>query len=408
MLSRSAIVKLKAILIIDLIVIAAAAGAYFYLLNEGTITGASKPATLTLSAFTVSPQEAYVGDTIQITANVTNTGDVIGNDTFNFEVNGLVKDTTNLTLASGDSQEIAFSAIENAAGNYTVKISSISTDNAISGYFVLTEPPPETSKIVLSSIKSTPYEGWPDQPITVTATAQNPSAEADRLMVRVTVDDAVVNSTVIELEAGASQTLEFVVNATAEGKHSVKLNSLTGSFTIVKEGYHTLTINRSGGGSKSLPFTLNGEEHGTPYQALLPVGEYSISVPTPYNVGTGVLEFTSWSDGSRSSSRSFTLDSRLILVATYTLISGYASCPSLYFWNGTGYTYVTDVSNSGWLGYIGYMTSDGTVVFKDGNPFDYVKLDNNLLTTKNGYFDLMLSQQWDELFYLRPSIPSGC
>ena len=46
------------------------------------------------------------------------------------------------------------------------------------------------------------------------------------------------------------------------------------------------------------------------------------------------------------------------------------------------------------------MTSDGTVVFKDGNPFDYVKLDNSLLTTKNGYFDLMLSQQWDELFYL--------
>ena len=174
---------------------------------------------------------------------------------------------------------------------------------------MLTEPPPETSKIVLSSIKSTPYEGWPDQPITVTATAQNPSAEADRLMIRVTVDDAVVNSTVLELEAGASQTLEFVVNATAEGKHSVKLNSLTGSFTIVKEGYHTLTINRSGGGSKSLPFTLNGEDHGTPYQALLPVGEYSISVPTPYNVGTGVLEFTSWSDGvQRRSSRSFTLD----------------------------------------------------------------------------------------------------
>jgi hypothetical protein len=400
MLSRSAIVKLKAILIIDLIVIAAAAGAYFYLLNEGAITGASRPATFALSAFTVSPQEAYVGDTIQITANVTNTGDVIGNDTFNFEVNGIVKDTTNLTLASGDSQEIDFSAVENAAGNYTIKISSISTDNSISGYFVLTEPPPESSKIVLSSFKSTPYEGWPDTPITITATAQNPSTEADRLMVRVTVDNAVVNSTVLELAAGASQTIEFTVNATAEGKHAVKLNSLTGSFTIVKEGYHTLTINRSGGGSKSLPFTLNGEDHGTPYQALLPVGEYSISVPTPYNVGTGVLEFTAWSDGVLSSSRTFSLESRLILVCTYTLISGYASCPSLYIWNGTGYSYVTDVSNSGWLGYIGYMNSDGTVIFKGGNPYDYVKLDKNLLATNNGNFDMTLSQQWNELYYL--------
>jgi hypothetical protein len=400
MLSRSAIVKLKAILIIDLIIIAAAAGAYFYLLNEGAITGASRPASFALSAFTISPQEAYVGDTIQISANVTNTGDVIGNDTFNFEVNGAIKDTTNLTLASGDSQEIDFSAIENAEGNYTVKISSISTDNSISGYFVLTEPPPESSKIVLSSFKSTPYEGWPDTPIIITATAQNPSTEADRLMVRVTVDDAVVNSTVLELVAGASQTIEFTVNATAEGKHAVKLNSLTGSFTIVKEGYHTLTINRSGGGSKSLPFTLNGEEHGTPYQALLPVGEYSISVPNPFNVGTGVLEFTSWSDGLLSASRTFTLDSRLILVCTYTIVSGYASCPSLYIWNGTGYSYITDVSNPGWLGYISHMNADGTIVFGGGNPYDYVKLPSNLLAAHNGYFDVTLSQQWDELYYL--------
>jgi hypothetical protein len=85
---------------------------------------------------------------------------------------------------------------------------------------------------------------------------------------------------------------------------------------------------------------------------------------------------------------------------TYTLISGYASCPSLYTWNGTGYSYVTDVSNSGWLGYIGYINADGTVVFKDGNPYDYVKLDKSQIAITNGYFDLTLSQQWDELYYL--------
>ena len=169
---------------------------------------------------------------------------------------------------------------------------------------------------------------------------------------------------------------------------------------VVKEGYHTLTLNRSGGGSKSLPITLNGEVHPTPYTALLPIGEYSVSVPNPFDVGTGVLEFSYWSDGVRSPSRTFTLDSRLILVVTYTLISGYASCPSLYIWNGDGYTYVTDVSNSGWLGYIGYINSDGTIIFKDGNPYDYVKLDKNFLATKNGNFEMVLAQQWDELYYL--------
>ena len=100
----------------------------------------------------------------------------------------------------------------------------------------------------------------------------------------------------------------------------------------------------------------------------------------------------------------FTLNGPLILVATYNLISGYASCPSLYTWNGTGYSYVTDVSNAGWLGYIGYMTSSGTIVNIGGNPWDNVKLNPNLMAIKNidgnNYYDMTLFQQADELFYL--------
>jgi len=400
MLSRSAVGKLKAILIIDLIIVAAAAGTYIYLLNEGTITGAAKPAEFALTPLTISPASAYVGDTVSIMLNVTNVGDVMGNDTLNLLVNGQVRETVNFTLPSAESQELEFAVIENNVGTYIVRVSSISTDNYVEGNFTVTEPPPETSKITLSEIRSNPYEVWPNSTLVVTAKAHNPTAEADRLTIRVTVDGVVVQTTILEMNASETRTISFNITAGEEGKHIVKLNSLQGSFMVVKEGYHTLTINRSGGGSKSLPFTLNGEELGTPYQALLPVGTYSISVPTPYSVGTGVLEFTSWSTGQTSPTITFELKDRLILVCTYTVISGYACCPSLYVWNGTGYTYITEVSNSGWLGYIGYITPNGTVVFSDGNPFDYVKIDNGLLQAKDGYFDIVLSQQWNELFYL--------
>ena len=74
--------------------------------------------------------------------------------------------------------------------------------------------------------------------------------------------------------------------------------------------------------------------------------------------------------------------------------------PITVLWNGTGYSYVTDVSNPGWLGYIGYMNQNGDIVNSGGNPWDYVKLDNNLVATNNGYFDMTLAQQWDELYYL--------
>ena len=387
-------VKLKAILIIDLIIIGVAAGAYFYLQDQGLVSGAPKPAEFTLTDLIISPLEAYVGETVQISVNVTNIGEVEGNETVNLEINGALKDTANITLAGNSSDIVAFADIENIIGNYNVQVGSLS------GNFTIKEAPPESSKIVLSDLRVNPYEAWIDEPVNVTAIAKNPSLLPDKLMVKITVDDIALASQVVELDAGASKTISFVVNATTEGKHTLKMNTLSGSFMIVKTGYHTLTINRSGGGSKSVPFNLNGQEYGTPYTELVPVGEYRISMPSPFSVGTGVLEFTSWNDGVRTSSRSFTLDKRLILVATYTLISGYASCPSLYIWNGTGYSYVTDVSNSGWLGYIGYMNADGSIVFKDGNPWDYVKLDKNALATKNGNFEMTLSQQWDELYYL--------
>jgi hypothetical protein len=72
----------------------------------------------------------------------------------------------------------------------------------------------------------------------------------------------------------------------------------------------------------------------------------------------------------------------------------------LYIWNGTGYTYVGEVSNVGWLGGIDHIDANGQIVFAGGNPWDYVKLDKNTLKpTADGYFDMVLTQQWDEIFY---------
>jgi hypothetical protein len=395
-LSRSGVVKLKAILIIDLMIVGAAAGVYFYLQGQGALTSGAKPATFTLTNLVINPLEAYVGQAIEISVNLINIGDLEGNQTLNLQINNTVKNTMNVTVSGNSTQTVEFTDIEMAEGNYSVKIGSLT------GAFDIKPAPPESSKIILSNFLSNPYEIWANDNITFTAIARNPSDQPDKLTVKVMIDDVMVSTQVIFVDAGVSQNVAFTVNAsnTAEGKHIAKLNTLSGSFFVVKTGYHTLIINRSGGGSTPLPFTLNGESHQTAYQALMPVGEYSITVPNPFSVGTGVLAFTYWSDGNTNPTRTFTLKDRMILVVTYTLVSGYASCPSLYMWNGTGYSYITDVSNPGWLGYIGSINQNGDITFSGGTPWDYVKLDKNLLATNNGYFDMTLTQQWDELFYL--------
>ncbi len=398
MLSHSAMVKLKAILIIDLIIVGVAAGAYLYLQSQGVITGAAKPAEFTVADLTINPVEVEAGEPIIISVNVTNIGDVEGVYSANLTINGVVRENQEVLIRAKETLTVEFTVLEGTEGDYSVEI------DGLVGSFKIKPAPPENSNIVLSNLKVDPYEGWVDEPVTVTVAANNPSGEADSITLRLTVDGTLIESRKIELAAGASSTVQFTFNATKEGKFVVKVNSLSGTFLVVPTGYHTLTINRSGGGSKPLVFSLNGVEHNTPYSELLPVGEYTLSAPNIVDVGTGVLEFSYWSDGSRSGTRSVNLQSRMIIVATYTLISGYASCPSLYYWNGTQYVYVTEVSNAGWLGYMDYITADGKIVFGGGNPWDYVKLDSSQLAVRDvdgdGYFDLVLFQQWDELFYL--------
>jgi hypothetical protein len=392
--SRSAITKLKAILVIDLLIVAAAAGIYLYFQDQGLIVGAPKPAEFTVTDLTIAPLEAEVFEPILITVNVTNIGDEPGSYMANLTINSVLEENQTVLVLGRNSTIVEFTVIEEVEGNYTVEV-----DN-LSGSFKVKVRPPTASNIVLSNLVTNPYEAWVNETITITVIATNVGEEADRLYVGLTVDDSLIETKKIELTAGASTTVEFTFNATSEGKHTVKVNALTGTFTVVPTGYHTLMINRSGGGSTPLTFTLDGVSHNTPYTELLPVGEYSISVPNIVDVGSGILAFSYWSDGSKSTSITVKLDKRLIIVATYTVISGYASCPSLYFWNGTQYVYVTEVSNAGWLGYMNYIDENGNIVFGGGNPWDCVKLDNSQLAPRDGYYDLILFQQWDEIFYL--------
>ena len=394
MKSRSAITKLKAILVIDVIIVSLLAGTYFYLQNEGLIVGAPKEAEFTVADLRIAPLEAEVGDPISISVNATNIGDIEGVYRANLTVNNELRGVQEILLSGKESKLVEFTVFENAEGDYDVEV------DGLSGAFKIKPLAPEDSKIVLSDLRLNPYEAWVNETITAKLIATNPSEENESITLKLTIDGILVETRKIELAAHETKPVEFTFVATTEGKFTVKINTLSGSFNIVKTGYHTFNISRSGGGSRPLTFTLNEETKNTPYIELLPVGQYRITVPDIVDVGTGILEFAYWSDELTSTTRTFTLDKRSILVATYKVISGYASCPSLFFWNGTNYVYVTEVSNAGWLGYMDHINESGEIVFAGGTPWDYVKLDRGQLAARNDYYDIVLFQQWDEIFYL--------
>ena len=396
--SRSGLTKLKAVLVIDLLIVAAAAGVYFYLQAEGLIVSGPKQAEFSAINLTINPLEAEVYEPILVTLNLTNIGGEQGEYIANLTVNGVLEENQTILLQAGESTIVEFTLIKETEGNYTIEACGLQ------GSVTFNVPPPSSSKIVLSNLSTQPREVWPNETITTTVTATNQGAEADILSVRLMIDDSLIERKVINLDAGATTTVDFTYNATTEGKHTVKVNSLSGTFTVVPEGYHTLLIRYSGGGSELVPFTLNGESLNMPYLGLIPVGEYTIKTVSPFTTDTAVFEFDHWSNGDTSTTTTFTLDSSLIFIATFNLVSGYSCCPSLFYWNGSDYVYVTEVSNAGWLGYIDYIDENGEIVFGGGNPWDTIKLDANQVTVRSSddgdYYDVVLLQKWDEIFYL--------
>ena len=390
MLSRSkAITKLKAILLIDIIIVAAAAGAYLFILTQGGF--APKPAAFTLSNITINPIQADLGEPITIGFNITNIGETEGAYVANLTIKNQFRENQTIAVSPGATVTAQFTVMETVEGNYSVRIGELS------GSYLIKTAPPEASSIALSDLTITPREAWVGNPINFTVTARNTGAEGDTLSVKFYIDDKIVEVKLIAMDAGGVMPVGFLYNTTVEGSHKAKINTLFGTFKIVPVGTHTLTIYTSPTPNEGYAeFTLNGQTVRTPYAEALPEGQYTISMP-PVDPQTKTHAFLYWENGQTNPTRTITLDKPTILVAYYEKGT---SCPSLFVWNGTGYSYYTEVSDHGWLGYINYMNADGSMTFYRNNPWDYIPIERTLMQAANGTYSLMLAQMWDEIFYL--------
>jgi hypothetical protein len=372
-----------------------------------------KPAEFQVTELTANPPSVMVDEIVEISVKVTNVGEASGSYTVNLKIDDIIRETKDVALSGGATEVIEFEVTETNAGTYNVEI------DGLAGSFSVESPIVASENIDLKRMFVNPYEVWEGETVTVTAKANNTASEDGVLGVRMIVAGEVLATKQFTLASGESDaTIEFTITAGPANPESKKgypvelvnlgnqSDILKGYFVVAPDSFHTLSINRAGGGSTPMIFKLNGVTYETPYVELLPVGEYSLSTDKIVDIGTGIVEFSHWSDGVESESRTVTLDKWQSMIAQYIVISGYACCPSLYIWNGINYTYITEVSNAGWLGYMDYMNEDGDIVFGGGNPWDHVKLNSNQLEVKTDaesgyeYYDIVLFQQWDEIFYL--------
>jgi hypothetical protein len=366
-------------------------GTYFFRLGDlnGTfkITSAApppKPANFVYSDLIIDPQVAEPNVPVAISIKVTNLGESAGSLPVDLSINGAVKETKSVQLAGGEATMVQFSFTAASKGAYSVLVGNLSGELSIQ----------DKSSILLSDLFVKPYEVWVGDLVSVAAKATNPGVSTSSLSVKLVADGVTLQTKTLTLAAGASETVQFNLNATNEGSHSIAVNTLTyGGYKVVKTGFHTLSVSSSP--ATGVEFTLNGVAHKTFYSELLAVGSYTVTVPLTDPQGR--YTFQSWDTSSTDPTITVNLNKQITVTASFT---GGSSCPSLYLWNGTNNVYAGDVSNHGWLGYINYLNQDGSIVYYRNNPWDYIPLDGNQLQTTDGYYNLTLIQRWNEVFYL--------
>ena len=93
-----------------------------------------------LSELAINPAQVEVGEAVTISAIVKNVGGLEGSYTLNLEINGEIEQSQEITLAAGESRQVAFAVIKDDPGTYTIAV------DGLSGEFIVLAPvPPPTS-----------------------------------------------------------------------------------------------------------------------------------------------------------------------------------------------------------------------------------------------------------------------
>jgi hypothetical protein len=406
MRKRFTLTRLQAILIIDLLIVASAAGGYYYVQTqvESTVLPPPptvKPAEFHVANLTLNRLEAEAGQPVIATVNVTNTGEESGSYFVVLYVNDILTENKTVQLTGGETTTVEFTVTETNAGTYNVRVDNLTATFEITVEEPNPEEPKEPEPAFLSIYNGAinVSEAWPGDTIKISAIVINYGDLPGEQAINLKINNVVEATKTVQLAGKQTTPIEFITNKTAIGEYVVKLNTLNvGYFTVVSNGFHTLSINAYSGSyaADDLEFTLDGQTKVTPYLSLISVGTHTIVMP--YADPTGQYTFLNWEDGSKDLTRTINVIKPTTLRASYS--GGGSSCPSLYIWNGTNYVYVAEISNHGWLGYIKDINEDGSIDFWRNNPWDYIPLDKNELKPINGYYNLTLIQRWDEIFYL--------
>ncbi len=199
------------------------------------------PASFSVSGISITPGTVDIGQTVTISATVTNSGGLSSNYQVDLLINDEVEDIQEVTLAGGESTTVSFEVTKSAAGTYTVNI------GGLPGSFTVREaeepepeePEPEEPEAVADIISSrlsvsppTPRVG---DTVTISVLITNRGDGEGIHEVVLYIDNKVSDSRSVTLTGNTEQTVTFTHIPETTGVHTVEVDDLSAIFAVLKQ-----------------------------------------------------------------------------------------------------------------------------------------------------------------------------
>jgi hypothetical protein len=170
----------------------------------------------------VSPAQVKVGETVTVSASISNTGAVSGNYTVDLKVNGLAQETKTIQVNADSTETVTFAVTKNNPGTYGINVGSLS-----GGFTVLTPAVFTISNLVIS-----PQQVLPDHDVSITCNVTNSGEVDDYCPVILKIDGIPVNSKNVTVPAGSTEIVTFSYSNDIVGSYNVEIGDLSGTLEI--------------------------------------------------------------------------------------------------------------------------------------------------------------------------------
>ncbi len=178
----------------------------------------------------ISKDKVEPGETVTITALISNIGEESDSVTISLSIDGEVEDTQIVTLDAGGSTTLTWDVAETAVGTYTVEV----LGETIAFTVEAPPTPPLPASIQVKDLQVSPATPVQGATVTITFTVENTGELEGEYSVEVKVDGSPVETLEGSLEGGDAETLTVEAVAEEEGAHTVSVDGLSAQFTVSK------------------------------------------------------------------------------------------------------------------------------------------------------------------------------